>query len=162
MPLIGADAMVADIGSGAGLPGIPLAIARPDLRIDLVEPMQRRVDFLSMCVERLDLGSHVRVVRGRVEEYEGHPQVVTCRAVASVARLVELVSGDASPVRGAGQGAHSLVPPAELLAIKGERAGEEVRAAKRDLQRRRLVAEVTRPEIDGKVVGTVVRVGGSR
>jgi 16S rRNA (guanine527-N7)-methyltransferase len=159
MPLIDVGATVADIGSGAGLPGIPLAIARPDLRIDLVEPMQRRVDFLSMCVGRLGLEAQVRVVRARVEEYEGHPQVVTCRAVASVARLVELTSGDAAPLRsGHLADTQPLVPPAELLAIKGERAEEEIRAAKRCLQRRGLTADVSRPEIAGRLLGTVVRV----
>jgi 16S rRNA (guanine527-N7)-methyltransferase len=101
-PVITDNSVVADIGSGAGLPGIPLAIARPDLHIDLVEPMQRRIDFLTLCVERLGLSDRVSVVRSRVEEYRGRPDVVTCRALAPVGRLVEWVTR--TGVEGTGSG----------------------------------------------------------
>ena len=63
-----AGARVVDVGSGAGLPGLALAIRRPDLRVDLVEPLQRRVEFLTEAVAALDLGDRVRVLRGRAEE----------------------------------------------------------------------------------------------
>ncbi|MEC9053615.1 MAG: 16S rRNA (guanine(527)-N(7))-methyltransferase RsmG, partial [Actinomycetota bacterium] len=78
---------VADIGSGAGLPGIPLALARPDLEVTLVEPLLRRAIFLEEVVA--DLGLPVRVVRSRAEDLHGQLSfdVVTSRAVAPLDRL---------------------------------------------------------------------------
>jgi len=146
-PLVPAGAVVADLGSGAGLPGIPLALARPDVRVELVEPMQRRVDFLDLCVRELGLRDRVEVVRARAEEYAGSATVLTARAVARLDKLVRLVSG--------------LVPPAVLLAIKGERAEAECGAAASLLGARGLVAEVVRPVVAGRVVGSVVRVGAA-
>ncbi|CAA9248853.1 MAG: 16S rRNA (guanine(527)-N(7))-methyltransferase [uncultured Actinomycetospora sp.] len=83
-------ASVVDIGSGAGLPGVPLALARPDLEITLLEPMARRVAWLERVVD--ELGLAVTVVRGRAEEREtrrrcGESDVVTARAVAPMGRL---------------------------------------------------------------------------
>ncbi len=107
---------VADIGSGAGLPGIPLALARPDLSITLIEPLLRRFDFLTEVVDQLSLG--VRVVRGRAEEkvvrtQVGASDVVTSRAVAPLDRLarwsIPLIRVDG-----------------ELVAIKGSSAVDEV------------------------------------
>lgn len=85
------DAHVVDVGSGAGLPGVPLAIARPDLRVTLVEPMARRVAWLDEVVETLGL-STVTVLRGRAEEpavvaQAAGADVVTARAVAPLAKL---------------------------------------------------------------------------
>ncbi|WP_417288842.1 16S rRNA (guanine(527)-N(7))-methyltransferase RsmG [Corynebacterium variabile] len=90
--VIDEGARVVDIGSGAGLPGIPLAIARPDLRVQLVEPLLRRATFLSEVVEDLGL-DNVEVYRGRAEEKSivtavGGADVVTSRAVAPVGRLM--------------------------------------------------------------------------
>lgn len=178
--LIPDGALVADIGSGAGLPGIVLGIARPDLHLELVEPMRRRVDFLNLCVERLGLSPGVRVVRARADEYAdmvlgrqnrgssvpkakkdaaargagrgGRPDVVTCRAVASVSGLVTMLS----PILTCGNGGRSR--SVELLAIKGDRAQTEVEDARDLLTAYGLVADVLKPEIDGSVVGTVVRV----
>ena len=102
-------ARTVDIGSGAGLPGIPLALARPDLSVVLVEPLARRVDWLREVVEDLELP--VTVERGRAEEagvrarWEG-ADVVTARAVAPLARL----AGWALPL---------LRPGGVLLALKG-------------------------------------------
>lgn len=84
---------VVDIGSGAGLPGIVLALRRPDLRIDLVEPLLRRVEFLHYLVDTLGIGERVRVVRGRatdlgVVDAVGAARWVTARAVAPLDRLV--------------------------------------------------------------------------
>jgi 16S rRNA (guanine527-N7)-methyltransferase len=84
-------ARVVDVGSGAGLPGIPLGLARPDLALALVEPMARRVEFLEEAVAELD--RPWRVVRGRAEERSvvatvGPVDVVTARAVAALPRLV--------------------------------------------------------------------------
>ncbi|MFI2233667.1 16S rRNA (guanine(527)-N(7))-methyltransferase RsmG [Nocardia testacea] len=90
--LIGEGASVVDIGSGAGLPGIPLALARPDLRIVLVEPLLRRTVFLKEFIDAAGLA--VTVVRGRAEQpgviqEAGGADVVTSRAVAPLARLAE-------------------------------------------------------------------------
>ncbi|HEY2298173.1 MAG TPA: 16S rRNA (guanine(527)-N(7))-methyltransferase RsmG [Jatrophihabitans sp.] len=82
---------VVDVGSGAGLPGIAVAIARPDLRIDLAEPLQRRVDFLESTVDTLGLTGQVRVMRGRAEDLlaeVGGANWVCARAVAPLDRLV--------------------------------------------------------------------------
>jgi 16S rRNA (guanine527-N7)-methyltransferase len=109
-------ARVVDLGSGAGLPGIPLALARPDISVVLVEPLARRVDWLREVVE--DLGLPAEIERGRAEEpvvrarWEG-ADVVTARAVAPLARL----AGWALPLVRAG---------GNLLALKGVSADEEV------------------------------------
>jgi 16S rRNA (guanine527-N7)-methyltransferase len=105
-------ARVVDVGSGAGLPGIPLGLARPDLHITLVEPMARRVEFLREAVA--DLGRDWRVVRGRVEERSvvrevGPVDVVTARAVAALPRLVTWCRG-------------LLRPGTRLVALVGARA----------------------------------------
>jgi 16S rRNA (guanine527-N7)-methyltransferase len=113
--LIDPGAQVVDIGSGAGLPGIPLAIARPDCQITLVEPLDRRVRFLLEMVDALGLG-RVRVVRGRAEEVVaqcGDAEVVVSRAVAPLHRLV---AWSAPLARDGGV----------VLAMKGESAREEL------------------------------------
>jgi 16S rRNA (guanine527-N7)-methyltransferase len=114
-PLLAAAASVVDVGSGAGLPGIPLAIARPDCRIVLVEPLERRSVFLQEMVELLRL-SNCRVVRGRADEVVhdcGNADVVTSRAVAPLAKL----SAWSAPLLRIG---------GELLALKGASAAEEI------------------------------------
>ncbi len=84
---IGCD--VADVGSGAGLPGVVWALVRPDLTLTLVEPLLRRATFLTEVVAALDLGGRVSVRRSRAEELEpGSFDVVTARAVAPLERLV--------------------------------------------------------------------------
>lgn len=115
---------VCDVGSGAGLPGIPLALARPDLKITLLEPLLRRTAFLQEVVELLGL-DHVTVVRGRAEEVLGTLQpvhVVTARAVAPLDRL-------------AGWGIPLLRPYGEMLALKGDTAEEELKKARAALQK---------------------------
>jgi 16S rRNA (guanine527-N7)-methyltransferase len=114
--LVPAGCRVLDVGSGAGLPGIPLAIARPDLKLDLLEAMARRVAWLQDVVA--ELGLPVSVYRGRAEDPQvrhqlGRYDVVTARAVAPLGRL----AGWALPL---------LVPPGQLLAIKGASAPDEV------------------------------------
>lgn len=105
-----------DIGSGAGLPGLPLAIARPDLQVVLVESLQRRVDFLQAVVA--ELGLDVEVVRGRAEEAAVRDRVGGSDAAVSraVAALDKLTRWSLRLVR----------PGGRMLAIKGERADEEV------------------------------------
>ncbi|MCF6522207.1 16S rRNA (guanine(527)-N(7))-methyltransferase RsmG [Streptomyces sp. JJ36] len=115
---------VCDVGSGAGLPGIPLALVRPDLKITLLEPLLRRTTFLREVVELLGL-EHVTVVRGRAEEVLGTltpVHVVTARAVAPLDRL-------------AGWGVPLLRPYGEMLAIKGDTAEEELRGARAALHK---------------------------
>jgi 16S rRNA (guanine527-N7)-methyltransferase len=109
-------ARVVDVGSGAGLPGIPLGLARPDLTLTLVEPMARRVEFLTDVVTAL--GAPWRIVRGRAEERSvvravGPVDVVTARAVAPLPRLVGWCRG-------------LLAPGSQLIALVGERAAAEV------------------------------------
>ncbi|SEP12451.1 16S rRNA (guanine(527)-N(7))-methyltransferase RsmG [Trujillonella endophytica] len=111
-----AGARVVDVGSGAGLPGIPLGLARPDVVLTLVEPMARRVDFLTEAVA--ELGTGWRVVRGRAEERSvvtavGPVDVVTARAVAPLPRLVSWCRG-------------LLRPGASLVALVGARALAEL------------------------------------
>ena len=94
-PLLSNGALVLDVGSGAGLPGIVLGIARPDLDLVLIEPLSRRVTFLTEVVSELGLDKRVRVVRGRAEEIAARPtmfhvkpaDIVTARAVAPLDRL---------------------------------------------------------------------------
>jgi 16S rRNA (guanine527-N7)-methyltransferase len=90
-PLFETGASVADVGSGAGLPGIPLAIVRPDLRLTLVEPLLRRTAWLTETVEELGL-HNVVVHRGRAESLWGGPRYrhVTARAVARIAELARI------------------------------------------------------------------------
>jgi 16S rRNA (guanine527-N7)-methyltransferase len=87
--LISEGATVLDVGSGAGLPGIVLAVARPDISVILVEPLARRTSFLESALTALGLEEQVTVVRGRAEELSGrlHAPVVTARAVAPLDRL---------------------------------------------------------------------------
>ncbi|WP_229783442.1 16S rRNA (guanine(527)-N(7))-methyltransferase RsmG [Pilimelia anulata] len=119
--LIPDEAYVVDIGTGAGLPGIVLAVARPDLRITLVEPLLRRTDFLTETVAELGLTGRVRVVRGRAEEIVDVPgiglpaDVVTSRAVAPLDRL----AGWCLPLAAVG---------GRVLALKGASAADEVAA----------------------------------
>lgn len=114
--LIPGGARVVDIGSGAGLPGIPLALARPDITVDLVESLLRRATFLGEAVDELGLASRCRVVRSRAEDavtQVGGADVVTARAVAPLGRLCAW----AAPL---------LKPGGMLLAIKGSSADDEI------------------------------------
>ncbi|MDK3255146.1 16S rRNA (guanine(527)-N(7))-methyltransferase RsmG [Blastococcus capsensis] len=117
-----ADARVVDVGSGAGLPGIPLGLARPDIALTLVEPMARRVEFLEEAVAELvdDARQPWRVIRGRAEDRSvvssvGRVDVVTARAVAPLPRLVGWCRG-------------LLRPGAQLVALVGSRAVEQLPA----------------------------------
>lgn len=129
-PAIGAGQMVIDVGSGAGLPGLALAIARPDLDLHLVEPMLRRTNWLSMAVADLEL-TNVSVHRGRAEQFWGtlSAPVVTARAVA---RLSELATW-CLPL---------LLPGGSMLALKGSSVAEELAADRAVLRRLGAVDEV--------------------
>lgn len=121
--LIEPGARIADIGSGAGLPGLPIAIARPDVHVTLIEPMLRRTEFLAETVA--ELGLPVEIVRGRAEEPDvraraGGVDVVVSRAVASLEKLTRW----SLPL---------LRPGGRMLAMKGERADEEVVEGRRGM-----------------------------
>ncbi|TYC25493.1 16S rRNA (guanine(527)-N(7))-methyltransferase RsmG [Micromonospora sp. MP36] len=114
-------ASVIDVGSGAGLPGLVLAIARPDLTVTLVEPLARRTTFLIEAVQQLGLTASVRVFRGRAEEAAAGSRdtaplsadIVTARAVAALDRLAAWCLPLA-------------VPGGRLVALKGASAAEEI------------------------------------
>lgn len=119
--LIPQGSTVADIGSGAGLPGLVWALVRLDLKVVLIESLLRRATFLTECVHELGLADRVTVIRDRAESVAGGPttprpgqlDVVTARAVAPLGTL-------------AAWGAPLLAPGGILLALKGESAVEEV------------------------------------
>lgn len=140
---------IADVGSGAGLPGVVLALMRPDLEVHLVEPMQRRVDWLVEVGEELDL-DNVTVHQVRAEELHGRLTVeaVTARAVAALDKLARLCL----PL---------IVPGGTLLAQKGQRAEEEVAKADRVL-RKLGVVDVTVHAVDMLGDGDVTRVVEAR
>ena len=127
--LIPEGCRVADVGSGAGLPGIPLAILRPDLEMTLIEPMLRRSNFLTEALDELGLDDRVTVVRGRAEDADLHVDVVVSRAVAKLATLINWT-------------ADLIVESGSRLALKGQSADDEVVKAKKELSKRRLSAEV--------------------
>lgn len=106
--LIPKGSSVIDIGSGAGLPGIPIALARPDLQVTLIEPLQRRVDFLTEAVAGLD----ITVLRGKAQDFKMKADFVTARAVAPLEKLKNMSW-------------HLVKKGGSLLAIKGESAAEE-------------------------------------
>ena len=118
--------VVGDIGSGAGLPGIVLAIARPDVSFVLIEPMERRVDWLTR--ESADLGlENVRVIRARAEEtkLDWPLDQVTARAVSALSTLIPLTA----PLVKAG---------GEMIFMKGARVDDEVLAAAKAIRKARL------------------------
>ncbi|MGA9614832.1 MAG: 16S rRNA (guanine(527)-N(7))-methyltransferase RsmG [Mycobacterium sp.] len=116
---------IADIGSGAGLPGLPMVIAKPGLRVVLVESLLRRTEFLNMAVD--DLGLDVEVVRGRAEDAAVRQAVGGCDAAVSraVASLDKLARWSIPLLR----------PGGRMLAIKGERAADEVQENRRVMTR---------------------------
>lgn len=123
-PLFRAGTTVADVGSGAGLPGLVLALARPDLRVTLIEPLLRRTTFLTAVVDRL--GLPVEVIRARAEALHERRQFdyVTARAVAPLTLLVTWTL----PL---------CAEDGEVVAWKGSLADEELKAARSVLHRHR-------------------------
>jgi len=143
-PRVPDGASVADIGTGAGLPGIVWAIARPDVRVTLVEPLLRRTSFLDATVAALGL-DNVVVVRSRAEDVHETFDVVTARAVAALDKL--------------GRWCMPLVSPGGvLLAMKGRSAADEVTAATATLHRLGATSIVVTTYENGEVPTTVVEV----
>lgn len=111
--LIPQGASLFDIGSGAGLPGIVIALARPDLKVTLIEPLERRVAFLNEAVEGLD----IEVIRGRAQDVKRSADFVTARAVAPLEKLRKMSW-------------HMVKTGGSLLAMKGEGASVEMEGVK--------------------------------
>lgn len=122
-PLFASGSRVGDVGSGAGLPGLVLAIARPDVEWVLIEPMERRVMWLREQKDALGL-ENVEIVRARGEEWAEGPvlDAVTARAVSALKTLIPLT---APLVRVGG----------ELVLLKGANAGNEIEAASKQIRR---------------------------
>jgi 16S rRNA (guanine527-N7)-methyltransferase len=126
--LVGMHATVADVGSGAGLPGLVWALARPDLQVTLIEPLLRRANFLTQAVESLGITDRVTVLRGRGEEVKavwGTFDVVTARAVAPLGKLL----GWTIPLLR--EGGH-------LVTLKGQSAADEIQSAAAEIKQFRL------------------------
>lgn len=121
---------VIDVGSGAGLPGLAVAIARPDLDLHLVEPMQRRTDWLTDTVARIGL-DNVTVHRGRAEEFHGtlSAPFVTARAVAALDKLARWCC----PL---------VTPGGQLVAMKGRSAADEISSATKALRKLKVTSTV--------------------
>lgn len=126
--LIPDGSAVADVGSGAGLPGIPLAVLRPDLSVTLIEPLLRRYTFLTQVVDELGT-TNAHVVRTRAEDHRATYDVVVARALAPLHRLI----GWCGPLR---------APGGVILALKGSSAAAEVAAAATQLTAGRLTATI--------------------
>ena len=109
--LLPQGASLFDIGSGAGLPGIVIALARPDLKVTLIEPLERRVEFLKEATE----GTDIQVIRGRAQDVKKSADYVTARAVAALDKLKKMSW-------------HMLTMNGSLLAMKGESAAKEMEA----------------------------------
>ena len=134
-----------DVGSGGGVPGIPLAIARSDASVTLIESISKKAAFLEETARELGL-QNVQVWRGRAEDWAGQPfDVVACRALAPMAKILEWC--------------RPLVPPGgKLLAMKGPKLAEELAASQALLNRqsaRVKVYEVNVPELSGHVIAEV-------
>lgn len=147
--LIESDSTVIDVGSGAGLPGIPLALLRPDLRVTLLEPLLRRSTFLVEVVNELQLTAQVAVVRARAEDHAERYDIVVARAVAPLDRLI----GWCDPLRRSG---------GVILAVKGRNARTEINQAAEVLSQHRLAAELVTPRADPRAeAASVVRITDS-
>lgn len=115
--LVSPGASVADVGSGAGLPGIPMALAQPQAKFTLIEPMERRSDWLKSTIAELQL-ENVRVLRARAEEVTEVFDVVTARAVSALPNLLKMCV----PLTKHG---------GEVIALKGSKAADEIADSKK-------------------------------
>ena len=127
-----------DIGSGAGLPGIVIALARPDLRVTLIEPLERRVEFLNEAVAAIpDLPFPIQVLRGRAQDVKKSADFVTARAVAPLEKLKKMSW-------------HMVKTGGSLLAMKGESAASEMVGVKS--------AELHEIKLEGIELGRIISV----
>lgn len=148
-PLLQQGGSVADIGTGGGMPGLVLAIVRPDVEMILIEPMERRCAWLNEQIERLGL-TNVIVKRGRVEEYHGAFEVdqVTARAVTALSKLVPLT---APLLHGGG----------EMLFLKGASIHNEIEAATKALRKYK-VHDISVEELGAELLAESTRVFRAR
>lgn len=125
-PIFSEDAKVADIGTGGGMPGLILAIVRPDLHVRCIEPMERRCDWLNAQKKELKL-DNMEVLRGRAEEFHDafHVDYVTARAVSALSKLIPIT-------------APLLKNGGELSFLKGMSVENEITAAKKQIKKFRL------------------------
>ena len=136
--LIPNGASLFDIGSGAGLPGIVIALARPDLQITLIEPLERRVEFLNEAVAAIpNLAFPIQVIRGRAQDVKKSADFVTARAVAPLEKLKKMSW-------------HMVKTGGSLLAMKGESAATEMVGVKG--------AELHEIKLDGIELGRVISI----
>ena len=154
--LVGLNATVADVGSGAGLPGVVWALARPDLRVTLIEPLLRRANFLTQAVENLGIADRVSVLRGRGEEVKavwGTFDVVTARAVAPLGKLL----GWTIPL---------LREGGRLVTLKGQSAAEEIESASAEITHFRLtdvrVVQVGSPWVEPATTVVTAHLGAAQ
>lgn len=127
-----------DIGSGAGLPGIVIALARPDLQVTLIEPLERRVEFLNEAVAAIpDLPFPIQVLRGRAQDVKKSADFVTARAVAPLEKLKKMSW-------------HMVKTGGSLLAMKGQSAASEMVGVKG--------AELHEIKLDGIELGRIISV----
>ena len=137
--LLPIGASLFDIGSGAGLPGIVIALARPDLKVTLIEPLERRVEFLNEAVAAIAAGGvEIEVIRGRAQGVKKSADFVTARAVAPMEKLKKMSW-------------HMVKTGGSLLAMKGESAANEMVGIKG--------AELHEIKIEGIELGRVISVG---
>ena len=127
-----------DIGSGAGLPGIVIALARPDIQVTLIEPLERRVEFLNEAVAAIpDLPFPIQVLRGRAQDIKKSADFVTARAVAPLEKLKKMSW-------------HMVKTGGSLLAMKGESAASEMVGVKG--------AELHEIKLEGIELGRIISV----
>jgi 16S rRNA (guanine527-N7)-methyltransferase len=131
--LLKEGSIVFDVGSGAGLPGVVIALARPDLHVTLIEPLERRVEFLKEAVEGLD----IEVFRGQAQDLRATAHYVTARAVAPLEKLKRITW-------------HLLKTGGSLMAIKGKSAEEEMKSVAKSI-----LHEV---DLEGIELGRIVEV----
>jgi 16S rRNA (guanine527-N7)-methyltransferase len=136
--LLPQGASLFDIGSGAGLPGIVIALARPDLKVTLIEPLERRVEFLNEAVAAIaTTGVEIAVIRGRAQDVKKSADFVTARAVAPMEKLKKISW-------------HMVKTGGSLLAMKGESAANEMVGIKG--------AELHEIKLEGIELGRVISV----
>jgi 16S rRNA (guanine527-N7)-methyltransferase len=136
--LLPQGASLFDIGSGAGLPGIVIALARPDLKVTLIEPLERRVEFLNEAVAAIAAGGvEIAVIRGRAQDVKKSADFVTARAVAPMEKLKKISW-------------HMVKTGGSLLAMKGESAATEMVGVKG--------AELHEIKLEGIELGRVISV----
>jgi len=136
--LIPNGASLFDIGSGAGLPGVVIALARPDLQVTLIEPLERRVEFLNEAVAAIpNLAFPIQVIRGRAQDVKKSADFVTARAVAPLEKLKKMSW-------------HMVKTGGSLLAMKGESAATEMVGVKG--------AELHEIKLDGIELGRIISI----